>query len=89
MALILVKYGVHHPIEKTKLECANEHDHVVLVQDGVFWAVTDEIQEVKGNICALREDFCARGYQEGSAHVSLIGYPELVDIIEKEEKMIG
>jgi len=89
MALVLIKYGVHHPIESTKLECANENDRVVLIQDGVFWAVTDGIKEIKAQVYALREDLLARGYQEDISHVPLIGYPELVDIIEKESNSIG
>ena len=88
MALVLIKHGVHHPIERIKIECADENDCVVLVQDGVFWAITNEIKDVKADVYALQEDFCARGYQVGAADVSMISYPELVDIIVKEEKTI-
>ncbi|MBS3782902.1 MAG: sulfur relay protein DsrH [Anaerolineae bacterium] len=88
MALVLIKYGVHHPIERVKIECAEENDSLVLLQDGVFWVGTDEIDETKADVYALQLDFCARGYPEEGAAVPLISYPELVDLIVKEEKAI-
>ncbi len=88
MALVLIKYGVHHPIERIKIECAGENDSLVLIQDGVFWASTDEIRDSKADVYALELDFCARGYPEAAAAVPLISYSELVDLIAEEEKAI-
>jgi tRNA 2-thiouridine synthesizing protein B len=88
MALVLIKYGVDHPIEKLKLACAEKDDCVVLIQDGVFWAVTDQVRDVKADVCALELDFCARGYPTESANVKLIDYSELVDLIAAEEQAI-
>jgi tRNA 2-thiouridine synthesizing protein B len=89
MALILVKYGVHHPIEKTKLECAQDADQVVLIQDGVFWALNDDITQVKGKVSAIKDDFLARGYPETASRVPLTSYAEFVEIVEQEPKTIG
>ena len=89
MALVLIKYGVGHPIARTMIECSNEGDCVVLIQDGVFWAITGELEGTKAEVFALQEDVCARGYQPDAAGVSVISYPELVDIIVREEKIIS
>ena len=90
MALILIKHGTQNSTEKTKLECAREDDSIVLIQDGVFWAITDEIKDLKANVYVLQDDFHARGYQVETANinVSMINYSELVDIIAQEEKTI-
>ena len=88
MALVLIKHGVHHSIARIKIECAKEDDCLVLIQDGVFWAITNEIGDVKADVYALKEDFCARGYQVGVTDVPMIGYPELVDLIVKAEETI-
>ena len=89
MALILVKHGVHHPIARLKLESANESDLVVLMQDGVFWAVTDELKEVKADVYVLQDDWCTRGYRTEATSLPLISYPDFVDIIVQEEKSIA
>jgi tRNA 2-thiouridine synthesizing protein B len=90
MALILIKHGTQNATEKTKLECAREDDSVVLIQDGVFWAITDEIKDLKANVYVLQDDFSARGYQveTANANTTMIDYLELVDIIAKEEQTI-
>jgi sulfur relay protein TusB/DsrH len=88
MALVLIKHGVHHPIARAKIECTNEDDCLVLIQDGVFWAITGELEGVKADVYAVQEDLCARGYQVEAADVSMVSYSDLVDLIVKEEKTI-
>jgi tRNA 2-thiouridine synthesizing protein B len=89
MALILVKYGIDNPAEKIKLKTSKDEDSIVLIQNGVFWALSDEINNVKGTLFAVKEDFIARGYDESECKVKLINYSEFVEVIEKEEKFIG
>ena len=89
MALILIKHGVHHPIEEIKIGCATKDDSVVLIQDGVFWAIAGEIQDLEAKVYALQDDLCARGYPPDTANVPLLGYPELVDLIAKEQESIS
>jgi tRNA 2-thiouridine synthesizing protein B len=89
MALVLIKYGYDNPAEKVKMKTTKEEDSVVLIQNGVFWALKDEIKDVKGKIYAIKEDFLARGYSTEDSKVELIDYPSFIDILEREEKFIG
>ena len=59
-----------------------------MIQDGVFWAITGQLEGTEADVYALQEDLCARGYQVENASVSTIGYPDLVDLIAKAEKTI-
>lgn len=87
MALILVKYGTNHPVERLKINSARAEDKVVLVQNGVYWAL--ENLQTPAKVYALKDDFVARGYSETDSKVSLITYGEFVDLLEGEEKFIG
>ncbi|WP_126993192.1 sulfurtransferase complex subunit TusB [Thermosipho globiformans] len=89
MALVLVKYGINHPVEKLKIENAKEEDSIVLIQDGVYWNLQDLSSLTKANVYILKEDFLARGYKEDEAKYNLIDYDGFVELIEKEEKFIG
>jgi tRNA 2-thiouridine synthesizing protein B len=89
MALVLVKYGLGNSAEKMKLQTAKEEDSIVLIQDGVFWSLNDELKDTKGNIKIIKEDYLARGYKEEDCKYTLINYSEFIDLIEKEEKFIG
>lgn len=89
MALVLIKYGINHPIERMKIENAKEEDSIVLIQDGVYWNLEDLSSLTKAKIYILKEDFLARGYKEEETNHTLIDYDGFIDIIEKEEKFIG
>jgi len=89
MALMLIKYGINHPIERMKIESAREEDSIVLIQDGVYWNLEDLSNLTKAKIYILKEDLLARGYKEEDANHNLIDYDGFIDIIEKEEKFIG
>lgn len=89
MALVLVKYGINHPVEKLKIESAKEDDSIVLIQDGVYWNLQDLSSLTKAKVYILKEDFLARGYKEDEAKYNLIDYDGFVELIEKEEKFIG
>lgn len=89
--LILIKYASDNPGDSWKMEMANQNDSVVLIQDGVLWAVSDEIDPYLQNlnIVALDKDFLARGYKEEDSKVPLINYDDLVTLIEKNERSMG
>ncbi|MDK2953695.1 sulfurtransferase complex subunit TusB [Kosmotoga sp. DU53] len=93
MAMILVKYSQGNPISKDVLNLAQPNDEVVLIQDGVLYALGDpKIDELKSKgvkIYALKEDFEVRGYKEDSSVVQLITYDDLIEVIERNEKSIG
>ena len=91
MALVLVKYGVDNPAEKIKLQIANENDKVVLIQNGVYWAVLEDVTELtKGKVYVLKGDLEARGYCETDVKgVELIDYDGFIELVEQEEKFIG
>ncbi|MBO8139471.1 MAG: sulfurtransferase complex subunit TusB [Thermosipho sp. (in: Bacteria)] len=89
MALVLVKYGINHPIEKLKIETSKPDDSIVLIQDGIYWNLENLSDLTKAKIYILKEDFLARGYKEEDANYDLIDYEKFVEIIEKEEKFIG
>lgn len=89
--LVIIKYGAENPGERWKMETADESDSIVLIQNGVFWAISEEIDPYLNNrnVVALKPDLTARGYQESDSKVPLIDYPGLVDLIEKNERSMG
>ncbi|AEH51030.1 sulfurtransferase complex subunit TusB [Pseudothermotoga thermarum] len=87
MALILVKYGTDHPAERLKIKVAKPDDKIVLIQNGVYWAL--EKIETPAKVYAIKDDFVSRGYSESDSTVSLISYSEFIDLLESEEKFIG
>jgi len=91
--IIFVKYGINNLIASRKLDMAAEGDTVVLIQNGVFWALDKEKMEAlkneKVNVVAIKDDFIARGYKESDTTVPLISYEELLDILEKDRKVLG
>ena len=94
MAMILIKYSDENPISMDLLDIAKEGDEVVLIQDGVLFALGEppKIYEVLGRgarVYAVREDLEARGYEEEDSIVPLISYDELIEIVERNEKSIG
>ncbi|MGQ9856837.1 MAG: sulfurtransferase complex subunit TusB [Fervidobacterium sp.] len=91
MALVLVKYGVDNPAERVKFEIANENDKIVLIQNGVFFAVVEDVTKLtKAEVYALKNDLEARGFCTADVkNVKLVDYDGLVELIEKEEKFIG
>ena len=90
MALILIKHGLENPVEKIKMKAAKDEDSIVLIQNGIFWAIgNDALKDVRGKIYALEEDLLARGYKKEDSKVELIDYASFLDVVEKEDKFIG
>ncbi|HOJ87604.1 MAG TPA: sulfurtransferase complex subunit TusB [Pseudothermotoga sp.] len=89
MALILIKFGTNNPAERFKLANASSDDDVVLIQNGIYWALNDAKQYTAARVYAIKEDFLARGYDEPDSKVPLINYAQFVELIEKHPKTIS
>ncbi|PIJ62129.1 sulfurtransferase complex subunit TusB [Mesotoga sp. H07.pep.5.3] len=87
MHLIVVKNGPNNSAERVKISASKEGDSVVLIQDGIFWALNDIETEAK--CFAIKDDVEARGYTADDVTVPLISYDGFIDIIEKCDKSIG
>ncbi len=89
--LILIKYATQNPAEKWKIEAATDQDDVVLIQDGVLWAITDEIDAYleKSNFHVIDVDLDARGYKKEDAKVPVINYDDMVSLIEKQQQSMS
>jgi tRNA 2-thiouridine synthesizing protein B len=87
MTLIIVKFGPNNVAEKIKIAAGQEGDSIVLVQDGIFWAL-EEIQ-TEADVYAVTDDVVARGYSEDDITVPMVDFKGFVEIIEKCEKSIS
>lgn len=90
--LMLVKYGCGNPADCHKFSVAQSGDVIVLIQDGVFWAINDEVQAYKEKgikIYAIESDLFARGYSKETSKVQLVSYDEFIELIENNEKILG
>ena len=94
MALILIKFGNDREIAKTLLKISKEGDNVLFIQDGVLWILDEktvkDMESKKVNLYAVKEDLEARGYTQGlNKGISILDYDGVIDLIEKNEKIIG
>ncbi len=89
--LILIKYGTENPAENWKLEMSAADDVIVLIQNGVFWAVTAEGKKALAGkkVYALKADLEARGYAEQDCPVEAIDYSGLIELLEQNEKRMS
>ena len=61
---------------------------ICLVQNGVYFAVKEKSKDIKGSVYALSEDITLRGLKP-AGNVRGINYDELIDIMNRTEKVIG
>ena len=92
--MIIVKYPPSHSISLEKIKLAKSGDVIVLLQDGVLYALDEKlITELKNKgieVKALKDDFVCRGYSEEESFADLVGYDEFIDLtVEKGERVIG
>ncbi len=92
--MIIVKYPPSHKISLDKIKLAKDGDVIVLIQDGVLYALDEKLMTDLKNkgveVKALKDDFTCRGYSEEESFADLIGYDEFIDItVEKGERVIG
>ncbi len=87
--LILVKYGPENPGERWKLAAAAPADQIVLIQNGIFWAVT-EPQTLEGKkVAIVQPDFEARSYCAESCPWPLVDFAGLITLIEQSPKSMS
>ena len=94
MALILIKFGNDREIAKTLLKISKEGDNVLFIQDGVLWILDEktvkDMESKKVNLYAVKEDLEARGYTQGlNKGISILDYNGVIDLVEKNEKIMG
>uniref|UniRef100_A0A7C3MJP7 Sulfurtransferase complex subunit TusB n=1 Tax=Dictyoglomus thermophilum TaxID=14 RepID=A0A7C3MJP7_DICTH len=92
MALIVIKKSPVENISKRMWEITKPGDVIILVQDGIFWAINEKSKEYLKDgvsVYTLKEDLEARGYREEDSIYSCIDYNGWVELIEKNELIIS
>ena len=90
--LMMVKYGCDNPADCGKFSLAKKGDQIVLIQNGVFWAIDDKIDSFldKGiEVFAIAPDLFARGYSEEVSKVPLLSYDGFIELLENAEQNLG
>ena len=92
MALIIVKKSKTSSISRRMLELAKDGDVVLLVQDGVFYAIDEATKNIVKDgvkVFALKEDLNARGYSDDMSLFPCINYDGWVKLIEDNERIVS
>ena len=87
--LILIKYGPENPAERWKLEAARPTDQVVLIQNGIFWAITEPSMLDGKKVSLLQPDLEARGYKAEESKWPVIDYVSLISLIEENPQSMS
>ena len=87
--LIIIKSSPDTPEARQALDLAKSMNAgICLVQNGVYLAAKEKINDISGSVCALSEDLKLRGLQP-AVNVKSIDYEELIDIMNGSEKVMG
>ncbi|HZL82439.1 MAG TPA: sulfurtransferase complex subunit TusB [Candidatus Deferrimicrobium sp.] len=92
MALIVVKKSPENGISNRLLKVALPSDTILLVQDGVLFAMDKDLESkvTQGvKLVALKEDFLARGFSEADSSIPLVDYNGWVELLEQNDKVIS
>ncbi|WP_018963653.1 sulfurtransferase complex subunit TusB [Coprothermobacter platensis] len=97
MSLIMVKFNdSRRTLNSLLFDTASAGDDVLLIEDGVLYTITkvdllDELKQRGVNVYACKDDLIARGYDPAkiTAPVSIVDYDGIVDLIEKNPKIIS
>lgn len=87
--LILVKYGPENPAERWKLEAASPDDQIVLIQNGIFWAIAEPQILVDKKVALVQPDLEARGYAAETCQWPLVDYAGFVTLLEQNPKSMS
>jgi len=87
--LILVKYGPENPAERWKLETASPADQIVLIQNGIFWAVAEPALLDGKKVAVLQPDWEARGYSVETCQWPLVDYAGFITLLEENPKSMS
>jgi len=88
--IMIVKNNLDPTKAKQTLELAHEMAaDIVLIQNAAYLAQNEMIDNYSGIIFALTEDLRLRGISDIRKNVRTIDYEELVDLMDKSEKVVG
>jgi sulfur relay protein TusB/DsrH len=90
--LVLVKSGPDTAEGKRGISIARDMTaNVVLIQNGVYFAIAEILEGFPGTIYILDEDCKLRGLRDDAIRqdVSKLDYDGLVDAITEEDKVVG
>ena len=89
--IVIVKNAPETPDGGKALELASAMAaDLILVQNGLYFAGSEELRDFAGKVYALEDDGRLRGIRlEKGGKVEAIGYDALVDLAAGEEKVIG
>jgi sulfur relay protein TusB/DsrH len=90
--LVLVKSGPETNEGKSALKLARDMSaDVVLLQNGVYFALNELLEGFCGTVYALKEDMVLRGLGEHDVAKGLkdMNWDELIDAMAEEEKVVG
>lgn len=87
--LIIIKSSPDTPEARQALDLAKSlNAGICLVQNGVYLAAKEECGDIADSVCALSEDMTLRGLKP-VGNVKRIDYEELIDIMNRSEKVMG
>ncbi|MDY6965980.1 MAG: sulfurtransferase complex subunit TusB [Halobacteriota archaeon] len=89
IAFVILKYPSEgDPTALIKTLAGGAKISVILLEDGVYWAVMSDkqerLQECKAEIFAASDDLIARGFDEPVSGVKVVDYEKIVEIIMEE-----
>ncbi|NPV88016.1 sulfurtransferase complex subunit TusB [Coprothermobacteraceae bacterium] len=95
MSLIIVKHSAQRRMLNSQLfDAAADGDDLLLIQDGVLYAITEpqmlgQLKSRGVNVFVSVEDLVARGYDPDKVSFEKLDYGGIVDLIEKNPKIIS
>jgi sulfur relay protein TusB/DsrH len=88
--IVLVKSLPDTPEGKRGIKMARDMAaDIVFIQNGIYFALDEMIEGYCGTAYAVKEDVELRGMQNQMRSVKVIDWDRLVDIMAKEDKVIG
>lgn len=87
--LILIKYGPENPGERWKLEASTPDDQIVLIQNGIFWAISEPHTLEGKKVAIVQPDLEARGYTAKSCQWPLVDYAGFISLLEQNPKSMS
>lgn len=86
---ILIKYGPENPAERWKMEAAAPEDQIVLIQNGIFWAIAEPAFLKGKKVAVVQPDLEARGYSSQACSFPLVDYPGFITLLEENPKSMS
>ncbi len=88
--LVLIKNSPETKEGKRGLKIARDASaDIVLLQNGVYFAVNEMLDGFCGTAYAVEEDLKMRGLDDIKRGIKVIDWGQLVDMMAQEDKVIG